>query len=255
MKGHGINLLTAGAIGALAAIMMLSYTPVIASDDPLTDLSSIKSNLEKRLEHDHIVPENPVTVQVTDGTITLTGTVESMRLKRKADQDARHVERDFVIVNQLTIKGSPMSDEQLQAEVMKSINASVFYGVFDWVTASVKNGVVTLEGVVDEPWHKGEIPRSVESVKGVSEIVNRIKVLPPSLSDEEMRHAAARAIYHELFDESYQDNPNPSIHIIVLDGDITLAGEVGSQIAKQEAENLVYYWTTAGRVTNNLEVK
>ncbi len=252
MKGHGRIQLSAVLVMVLALIMV--GIPQARPNTEQKDLAAIKANLEKRLTHDHILPENNVTVAVTDGTITLTGSVESIRQRREAGQDARHVERDFVVDNQLSVKESPMSDEQLQQEATKAINSSIFYGVFDWVTATAKNGTVTLEGVVAEPWHRGEIPRSVEAVKGVHEIVNRIQVLPPSVNDEEIRHAAARAIYHELYDESYRDNLNPAIHIVVYNGDVTLKGDVDSQTTQQEAENLVYYWTTAGSVTDDLQI-
>ncbi len=254
MKGHGANRLKAGIIAMLAFALVGTSIPVYATTEA-QDLAQIKASVEKRLEHDHIIPQNEVSVQVADGTITLTGTVESIRQKRKAGDEARHVERDYVVDNQLTVKSSALTDVQLQKDVMKAVNQSIFYGVFDWVTAKVKDGNVTLEGVVDQPWHKGEIARVVEAVKGIHEIINRIDVLPPSMNDEEIRHAAARAIYHELYDEAYQDNPNPRIHIIVYDGDVTLAGDVWAPIVKQEAENLVYYWTTAGRVTNDLTVQ
>jgi len=46
------------------------------------------------------------------------------------------------------------------------------------IRVSVENGIVTLEGSVDEYWKKGEAERIVRGARGVSDIVNRLAVVP-----------------------------------------------------------------------------
>jgi osmotically-inducible protein OsmY len=257
VKINGIQFIRTGLLWMLLFVPALTFSGTVRADEPsLTDLQGIKQQLVDRLKRDSLMQENNIDVGVTDGTVTLTGTVKTLAEKRIAERDVRQVVRSWVIDNQLTTKTkTPVSDSDLQQRVQKAINGSIFYSVFDWVQAYADGGTVTLEGVVEQPWHKGEIERVAESVPGVKKIINKIERLPASIGDEEIRHAAARAIYHELFDESKPDYYNAPIHIIVLNGDVTLAGVARSLLRKQEAANLVEYWTTPNKVTNGLKVE
>jgi hypothetical protein len=46
------------------------------------------------------------------------------------------------------------------------------------IRVSVENGIVTLEGSVDEYWKKGEAERIVRGARGVCHIVNKLAVVP-----------------------------------------------------------------------------
>jgi osmotically-inducible protein OsmY len=233
----------------------LLLTPLLgakANDDP-TD--AIKNVIENRLTDANLMQGDNIQVTVTDGTITLDGTVNSIGDKRRAEDIVRRVWDSYVIENNLEVTKAPIPNEQLKTEAQQAIDNSVFYGIYDWVTVDANNGVVTLNGVVTEPWREDNFMDAVARVRGVKEVVDKLVVLPVSIRDDRIRHNAARAIYREMFNEPLISVPNPPVHIIVNNGEVILRGWVNTPLEKMQAKSLVTFYTMASKVVDNLEVK
>ena len=150
-----------------------------------------------------------------------------------------------------------------------------YYGVFDLLTYHMSpKGVVTLGGYVRWGSLKSEAEREVKEVPGVTEVQNKIEILPPGANDEHLRWAVYRAIYRDSFLSRYgtaedalarprfwgrgfrgmrpfwREAPffameplgNHAIHIIVKNGRVILAGEVDNEsdknVAKLEANSV-----------------
>src|ERR1022692_2503688 len=101
-----------------------------------------------------------------------------------------------------------------------------YYSVFDDFQFTVDNGTVTLAGDVTRPVLKSDAENVVKRIAGVTNVVNNIKVLPLSSFDNRIRVATYRSVM----------GANPSIHIIVDNGHVTLKGVV----ANQGDKNLAY---------------
>ena len=144
------------------------------------------------------------------------------------------------------------TDLQLFNDVAKSVNRYDRFTVFDDITAHVKGGVVTLEGKVTMPYKKADIEMRVARVDGVTAVVNKVDVLPVSLWDDQLRYRIARAIYGNQNFWSYGASANPSIHIIVERGRVTLTGVVQSEVERMLARSLVSQ-PGVFSVTNNLQ--
>src|SRR5688500_8338780 len=86
-------------------------------------------------------------------------------------------------------------DLQVFQDVAKQVNRYFNFTVFDTVSASIDNGVVTLTGKVTMPYKVDDLTRRVSRVAGVTSVVNQIEVLPVSRFDDELRLRIARAIY------------------------------------------------------------
>jgi len=125
----------------------------------------------------------------------------------------------------------------LEREVRHELVTLPYYGVFDWLEGSVQaNGTVTLRGEVVRPSTKSDAERRVRNIESVTKVVNRIKVLPLSPSDDRLRLELYRALFNwnsPLM--RYAVPANPSIHIIVDNGRATLKGVVASKMDKQLA--------------------
>ena len=80
-------------------------------------------------------------------------------------------------------------------DVSSQVNRYVNFTVFDDVSASVVDGVVTLQGRVTMPYKRQDLERRVARVSGVRTVQNQIEVLPVSQFDDELRYRIARAIY------------------------------------------------------------
>jgi hyperosmotically inducible protein len=148
--------------------------------------------------------------------------------------------------------GPGVSNARLYQAVAKEVNRYVNFTIFDDVSASIDNGVVTLTGRVTMPYKKNDLARRVASVDGVKEVQNQIEVLPVSPFDDQLRFRIARAIYGNSSFWQYGAMANPPIHIVVEHGRVTLTGVVNSNVERVLARSLA---TGFGEfsVTNDLK--
>ncbi len=147
-----------------------------------------------------------------------------------------------------------------QAELMKKVRKELvtlpYYGVFDNLEYSVEGGTVTLYGQVVQPTTRGDAERRVARLKGVERVVNRIEVLPLSGFDDGIRRQTYRALFgmnSPLF--RYGRGVNPSIHIVVNRGHVTLEGVVSTEADANLARMRVLGVPGVFSVTNNLQVE
>jgi hyperosmotically inducible protein len=146
-------------------------------------------------------------------------------------------------------------DQQVAERVASAIRKYPYYTVFDWVTGNVKDGVVTLEGSVHFPGNKDDYSRIAAKVPGVARVVNDLNVLPNSPFDDQLRIAAARAIYRDPSFLNLAIQPNPPVHIVVKNSKIDLEGMVTNKMERQMAETEVRSRTMAFAVVNNLSTE
>jgi len=130
-------------------------------------------------------------------------------------------------------------DLQVFKDIAKSVNRYTHYTIFDDVNAQIHDGVVTLTGKVTMPYKRDDIMKRVADVAGVIEVRDNIEVLPVSKFDDRLRVQIARAIYRNPNFWNYAIGPNPSIHIIVEHGHVTLTGVVNNNLDRTLARTLV----------------
>jgi hyperosmotically inducible protein len=143
---------------------------------------------------------------------------------------------------------------QVFNDVSKQVQRYAYFTVFDTVHASIKNGVVTLTGKVTLPYKATEIAKRVAKVDGVTQVNNRIQVLPVSQLDDNLRLRIARAIYAHPALSQYGLGPNPSIHVIVDHGRVTLDGVVNNDSDRTIARMVASQFQTFG-LKNDLKTK
>jgi hyperosmotically inducible protein len=129
-------------------------------------------------------------------------------------------------------------DTKIATEMARQINQYAQLTIFDYVSGSVENGVLTLTGKVTMPFKKDDIGRRASKISGVREVLNNIDVLPVSSYDEDLRLRIARAIYGHSAFWRYGARANPPIHIIVERGHVTLTGVVNSNVDRMLARSL-----------------
>ena len=134
---------------------------------------------------------------------------------------------------QVFAPGSP-DENQLAREVRHNLLMMPYYSIFDDLSFSLNGTVVTLQGACppDPPWDiKSDAAAAAKSVKGVTQVINNIKLLPLSPMDWQIRRAVAKAIYgNSDIGMRYGAQALPSIHIIVDNGHVTLKGVVDNQM-------------------------
>lgn len=147
------------------------------------------------------------------------------------------------------------ADEALAKKVRHELLMLPFLSVFDNMTFRVENGEVTLMGQVIRPTLASSAGNVVKRLEGVHKVDNQIEVLPLSNFDDRVRLSVARAVYGFGALQRYGLGANPSIRIIVKNGDVTLEGVVANEMDR----NLVFLRANgvsgAFKVTNNLKVE
>ena len=110
-----------------------------------------------------------------------------------------------------------------------------FFSVFDNLSYRVDGDTVTLFGAVTRPSLKSDAANVVKRLEGVSNVVNTIEVLPLSPFDNRIRYATARAVYGYGPLQRYRLGTQPSIRIIVKNGNVTLQGVVANEMDRNLA--------------------
>ncbi len=142
----------------------------------------------------------------------------------------------------LGLSGTAMAAERedlaIFHDVSKQVQRYVYFTMFDTVSADVDNGIVVLTGKVTMPYKATDIARQVAKVDGVRQVHNRIETLPVSQFDDNLRLSIARALYSHPALHQYGLGVNPSIHVIVERGRVTLDGVVNNDSDRSIAHQI-----------------
>ena len=152
--------------------------------------------------------------------------------------------------------GERAAFEQLSKKVRKELVTLPWYGVFDNLEYQIEGSTVTLSGQVVQPSTRKDAERRVSRLKGVERVVNNIEVLPLSGFDDSIRVNTYRALMgwnSPLF--RYGRGVNPSIHIVVNGGHVTLEGVVSNEGDRRLAYILANSVPGVFSVTNNLRAE
>ncbi len=143
----------------------------------------------------------------------------------------------------------------LTDEVRHELLMIPHYSVFDELSFTIEgSNSVVLSGEVTRPLIKSDAEVAVRNIPGVGQVVNNIKVLPLSPSDNRIRLNMLWAIYSKPGLEKYTIPADPPIRIIVDNGQVTLDGVVDTQMDKQMAEMAAKSVSGVFSVTDNLKV-
>lgn len=178
-----------------------------------------------------------ITASTDDGIVTLQGTARLLIDKLDAGKKVDKLEHVQGVRNHVEVEGN-VSDQQLQQELAEKLRYDRvgFGNVFNALSLSVQNGVVTVSGDVRDYPARDSAMAIVETTPGVKDVIDNINVLPTSPMDDELRIRVARAIYGNSSLSKYALDPAKPIRIVVDNGHVTLYGVVDSQMDKQIAE-------------------
>ena len=158
-------------------------------------------------------------------------------------------------VAQQLVESSNDERQQVAKKVRKALVTLPFYGVFDNLEYRFEGGTVTLSGQVLRPTTRDDAERRVARIRGVERVVNNIEALPVSGFDDQIRARTARAIFNTGGLGRYALGANPSIHIIVNRGHVTLEGVVANRGDRQLAFVAADGVPGVFSVTNNLRTE
>jgi hyperosmotically inducible periplasmic protein len=150
---------------------------------------------------------------------------------------------------------NPVANPNLEKDVRHAINSLPYYGVFDDLSFSIDDkGVVTLSGEVMQYYVRNSAVGAVRAIPGVTRVNDQIEVLPLSPFDNTIRIQAYNAIFGYPALSRYAINSRPPIHIVVKNGNITLAGVVNNELDRKLVYNRIRALPNAFSVTNDLRL-
>jgi hyperosmotically inducible protein len=161
----------------------------------------------------------------------------------------------LVLVASVALASTPTGQTASMEKVRKELVTLPYYGVFDNLAYQIEGSTVTLSGQVVRPITRQDAGRRVAKIEGVDRVVNNIEVLPLSGFDDSIRARAYRTIFRTGSLYRYAMGTNPSIHIVVKNGKVTLEGVVSTQMDSQLADMAARGVSGVFSVTNNLRIE
>jgi hyperosmotically inducible protein len=197
-----------------------------------------------------------VQAAVEDGIVTLSGSVDLYQQKLEAARKIRKTQNVQGVRNLIAVNGKNVADAALAAQLDRKLyyDREGYDNAFNFVTASVENGVATLNGETRTEVDRDSALALVDTTPGVKDVVDNTKVAPVSGFDDDIRIRALRAIYRDPVLGRYAIDPAKPIRIVVDRGTLTLYGVVGNAMDKQIAGIRASQVFGAFAVHNNLEV-
>lgn len=121
--------------------------------------------------------------QVNGYNVTLSGAVVNPVNKSDAENAVKHIEGVQSVNNQIEILPPSPMDDRLRIRLFRAIYGFPSLQKYDLGTIKpiriiVKNGHVTLEGVVDNDGDKNAAGIRANSVPGIFEVKNNLQVVP-----------------------------------------------------------------------------
>lgn len=116
-----------------------------------------------------------------DGTVTLLGQVARPTLKSDAENAVKHIEGVTRVVNNIEILPTSINDDQIRRAVYRAIYGNEVLNPYQLravppIHIIVKNGHVTLEGVVARAMDKQIAGMQANGVPGVFSVTNNLAV-------------------------------------------------------------------------------
>jgi len=196
-----------------------------------------------------------VQAEFQNGVVVLTGTVESVGVKNDIEKQIAKAAGVNSVVDKITVDTNDATPRLIAEQARHDILTYPFYTIFDNIELRMEGNNLTVSGQVTQPVKKSDIGNILSHLRGVTGLQNGLEVLPTSQMDDQIRRAAARAIYRDPFFVNYGNQALPPIHIIVKNGNVTLDGVVDNAMARTKAEMDARLAATYFGFINNLQLE
>lgn len=210
----------------------------------------IRSRVEEWLENQDRFNDSEIFVSVTDGEVTLEGEVPSYALKQRAGLEVRNIPGVASVRNELQVALDVMAGQKVLTEQVLTFLSLQPEVAEENIEVDAEAGVVTLSGTVDTVWKKHRAEQLTSEVIGVTEVVNRIVVVPTEdRRDEDLAEQIAEALSRNCAVRL------DAIDVQVRDGKVTLSGTVSSPEAREAAVETAQVTMGVTEVEDRLAVR
>ena len=183
----------------------------------------IRSDVLFQLGWDARVRQTDIGVIVSDGVVTLTGTVASYASKIAAQEAAHRVTGVLDVANEIHVAlagDGEFRDSDIARAVRRSLEWSALVPD-DQIQSTISNGWVTLEGTVECFSERNAAARAISHLNGVRGVTNNISV-SARVDREKVRFLIEDVLERRANREARR------IDVLVSGGKVTIRGGVSS---------------------------
>ena len=230
-------------------VLMIISVPGLICAEEVED-ADITSHIETEMWVDDAVPSNTIDVSTEEGIVTLSGTVNNILARDRAERIAEATVGVRSVVNKINVQPPvTWTDADVKDAVEMALINDPATEAYE-VRLKADDGTVTLEGMV-ESWQEKQLAASVaKGVRGVRDIKNNITVNYKSQrGDFEIKKEIESRLENDV---RIDDN---MIDVDVEDGEVKLDGTVGSLKEKNQAETDCWVAGVKGLDTDQLQIK
>ena len=202
-----------------------------------TDIQ-LKQDIEAELRWDPRINAAQIGVTVDKGVVSLLGVVDTYPERYAAEDATRRVSGVRTIAQDLKVNvpyDHKRDDSDIAAAVQNAFKWDVF--VPKTVTATVREGSVTLTGEVTWNYQRDAAEKAIRFLTGVVAVYNSITLKPQAAVDQVKEKVEAALLRQARSDAK-------SIHIETSGGKVTLTGHASSWHAMQDAAGAA--WAAPG---------
>jgi osmotically-inducible protein OsmY len=211
--------------------------------------NELAADVSDELFWDPKLDNSAIAVSASDGTITLRGTVGSLREKREAKKAAQRVYGVVSVDDELKVK--LMDDEQradadLRADVLEALMLDSL--VPATVDAKVGDGFVTLTGTADWQYQRDEAELVASNIVGALDVIDEIELTSPKPSAGDVQESIKKAFKRNAALDS------DDLYVSSDNGTVTIDGNVSSWAEHDEAIDAAWAAPGVTSVHDNMTV-
>ncbi len=254
------------ALMVLAAVLLVSSVPVLAAATETDE--GIETAAKNSYVFQRYLKDDDITIQSTDGDVTLTGTVSAEPHKLLAEETVANVPEVKSVDNQLEVKDESGQENSDSWITMKVKTTLLFHrNVSAMTEVSTKDGIVTLQGDAASQAQKDLTTEYVKDVEGVTGVQNEMTVAnEPVNPDEKTLGQKVRDIGGSIDDASitalvkmtllyHRSTSTLDTGVKTKDGLVTLDGKAENKAEKALATKYVQDVYGVKSVVNNMTIE
>lgn len=215
----------------------------MSHDDKLQKAVLAELNWEPSITAAHIG------VMADNGTVTLTGHVQSYGEKHAAEMATGRVKGVKAVAEEIEVR-LPYEGKRDDTDIATAAVNRLAWDTgtpSDAIKLKVEKGYITLTGEVDWQFQKKAAERELRNMIGVVGISNQVKVKPrvnTAVLQDDIQHALHRSIFFQP----------ENVHVTAEGSHVKLTGTVNSWMERRKAGSTAWAATGATDVENDLLV-
>jgi osmotically-inducible protein OsmY len=187
-------------------------------------MNALEQNIMEALASNPRVHPDEISVEASGGDVILRGTVGSVVQREEAVRATRHVAGVQSVTDALRVAlldASRHADADTEAAVLDALNADTAVQP-SAIDVAVRDGTVTLSGLVDLASQRDRAERDALAVPGVASVHNRLRVVFPVSADDVAERITDAIGVNAIVGAD-------SLTVTVRDDAVTLSGTVRSR--------------------------